>query len=57
MAGTKDKAAGKAMEVEGQATGDPIRQTEGKLVSKRGEEKDASSKLSKRGTASKKPRA
>ena len=48
MAGTKDKLTGKAMEAEGEATGDPIRQAEGKAVTKRGELKDAASKLGKR---------
>ena len=45
MAGTKDKLAGKAMQAEGKATGDPIRQTEGKAVEMRGELKDKASKL------------
>jgi uncharacterized protein YjbJ (UPF0337 family) len=45
MAGTKDKLAGKAMQAEGKATGDPIRQAEGKAVSMRGELKDKASKL------------
>ena len=45
MAGTKDKLAGKAMQAEGKATGDPIRQAEGKAVSMRGELKDRASKL------------
>lgn len=45
MAGTKDKLAGKAMQAEGKATGDPIRQVEGKAVSARGELKDQASKL------------
>lgn len=45
MAGTKDKLAGKAMQAEGKATGDPIRQAEGKAVSMRGEAKDHASKL------------
>lgn len=45
MAGTKDKLTGKAMEAEGKATGDPIRQAEGKAVSMRGELKDQASKL------------
>jgi len=45
MAGTKDKMAGKAMQAEGKATGDPIRQAEGKAVSMRGELKDKASKV------------
>ena len=45
MAGKKDKLTGKAMEAEGKATGDPIRQAEGKAVSMRGELKDQASKL------------
>jgi len=45
MAGTKDKLAGKVMQAEGKATGDPIRQAEGKAVSMRGELKDRASKL------------
>ena len=45
MAGTKDKLTGKAMQVEGKATGDPIRQAQGKAVSTRGELKDKASKL------------
>ena len=32
MAGTKDKLTGKAMQAEGKATGDPIRQAEGKAI-------------------------
>ena len=48
MAGTKDKLTGKAMQAEGKATGDPIRQAEGKAVSMRGELKDKVSKLGKR---------
>ena len=53
MAGTKDKLTGKAMETEGKATGDPIRQAEGKVVAKRGELKDAASKVGKKAKASK----
>jgi uncharacterized protein YjbJ (UPF0337 family) len=45
MAGTKDKLVGKAMQAEGKATGDPIRQAEGEAVSMRGEIKDQASKL------------
>jgi len=45
MAGKKDKLTGKAMEVEGKATGDPVREAEGKAVSMRGELKDRASKL------------
>jgi uncharacterized protein YjbJ (UPF0337 family) len=45
MVGTKDKLAGKAMQAEGKATGDPIRQAEGKALSMRGELKDKASKL------------
>jgi len=44
MAGTKDKLVGKAMQAEGNATGDPIRQAEGKAVSTRGKLKDHASK-------------
>ena len=33
MAGTKERIAGKAMQWEGKATGDPIRETEGKALS------------------------
>jgi uncharacterized protein YjbJ (UPF0337 family) len=57
MAGKKDKLAGKAMQAEGKATGDPIRQAEGKAVSTRGELKDHASKLkpTKLGKGSKKP--
>lgn len=47
MAGTKDNLAGKAMQAEGKATGDPIREAEGKAVSTRGELKDRASKLGK----------
>ena len=57
MAGTKDKVAGKVMQAEGKATGDPIRQAEGKLLSNRGELQDAATKLSKPRTAPKKQRA
>ena len=55
MAGTKDKLVGKAMQAEGKATGDPVRQTQGKVVSMRGEVKDKASKvkLSKLGKGSK----
>lgn len=45
MAGKKDKLTGKAMQAEGKATGDPVRQAEGKAVSMRGELKDQASKL------------
>ena len=45
MAGTKDKLAGKAMQAEGKATGDPVRRAEGKMVSMRGETKDKASQL------------
>jgi uncharacterized protein YjbJ (UPF0337 family) len=45
MAGTKDKLAGKAMQAEGKATGDPVRQAEGKTVTMRGKLKDHASKL------------
>jgi uncharacterized protein YjbJ (UPF0337 family) len=45
MAGTKDKLAGKAMQAEGKATGDPVRQAEGKAVEMRGELKDKASNL------------
>jgi uncharacterized protein YjbJ (UPF0337 family) len=57
MAGKKDKLAGKAMQAEGKATGDPIRQAEGKAVSTRGELKDHASKLkpSKLGKGPRKP--
>jgi uncharacterized protein YjbJ (UPF0337 family) len=48
MAGTKDKLAGKAMQAEGKATGDPIREAEGKVVSLRGELKDRASKAKPR---------
>jgi hypothetical protein len=33
MAGRKERIAGKAMQWEGRATGDPIRETEGKALS------------------------
>ncbi len=45
MAGKKDKLTGKAMQAEGKATGDPIRQAEGKAVEMRGELKDHASEL------------
>jgi uncharacterized protein YjbJ (UPF0337 family) len=45
MAGTKDELAGKAMQAEGKATGDPVRQAEGKAVEMRGDLKDQASKL------------
>ena len=45
MAGTKDKLSGKAMQAEGKATGDPIRQAEGKAVEMRGDLKDKASKV------------
>ena len=48
MAGKKDKIAGKVMQAEGKATGDPIRQAEGKALVMRGEMKDRASKLGKR---------
>jgi uncharacterized protein YjbJ (UPF0337 family) len=48
MAGTKDKLVGKAMQAEGKATGDPVRQAEGKALSMRGELKDRLSKLGTR---------
>jgi uncharacterized protein YjbJ (UPF0337 family) len=44
MAGTKDKLAGQAMQAEGKATGDPVRQAEGKAVTMRGKLKDHASK-------------
>ena len=53
MAGTKDKLTGKAMQAEGKATGDPIRQAEGKAVPMRGELKDSVSKVGKRRKGSK----
>jgi|GraSoiStandDraft_4_1057263.scaffolds.fasta_scaffold3498651_2 hypothetical protein len=40
MAGTKEKLAGKAMQWEGKATGDPIRETEGRALSTFGRMKD-----------------
>ena len=42
MAGRKEKMQGKAMELQGEATGDPIRQAEGKAVSTVGQAKDSS---------------
>jgi hypothetical protein len=40
MAGTKERIAGKAMQWEGKATGDPIRQAEGKALSAFGRMKE-----------------
>jgi uncharacterized protein YjbJ (UPF0337 family) len=40
MAGMKERIAGKAMHWEGKATGDPVRQAEGKSLSTFGRLKD-----------------
>jgi hypothetical protein len=40
MAGEKERIAGKAMQWEGKATGDPIRETEGKALSAFGRMKE-----------------
>jgi uncharacterized protein YjbJ (UPF0337 family) len=48
MAGTKEKMQGKAMEWEGKATGDPIRQAEGKSLSAYGRLKDGAARIRNR---------
>ena len=48
MAGTKERMAGKFMQWEGKATGDPIRTGEGKALSAFGRLKDRVSKLQRR---------
>lgn len=45
MAGRKEKVQGKAMEMEGKATGDKLRETEGKAVHKVGEAKSESARV------------
>ncbi len=45
MAGMKERMAGKVMQWEGKATGDPVRRAEGKLVAAVGRLKQAASKL------------
>jgi len=45
MAGMKERMAGRFMQWEGKATGDPIRRTEGKLVAGFGRLKQAIGKL------------
>ena len=45
MAGMKERMAGKVMQWEGQATGDPVRRAEGKLVAVLGRLKQVVSKL------------
>jgi uncharacterized protein YjbJ (UPF0337 family) len=45
MAGRKEKVQGKAMEMEGKATGDKIRETEGKAVYKVGEAKSGAARV------------
>jgi uncharacterized protein YjbJ (UPF0337 family) len=49
MAGLKERLAGRYMEWEGKATGDPIRRTEGKLVVAFGRLKQAVGKIRQRG--------
>jgi uncharacterized protein YjbJ (UPF0337 family) len=44
MAGRKEKVQGKAMEMEGKATGDKIRETEGKALHKVGEAKSGAAR-------------
>jgi uncharacterized protein YjbJ (UPF0337 family) len=48
MAGLKERLAGRYMEWEGKATGDPIRRTEGKLVVAFGRLKQAVGKIRRR---------
>ena len=48
MAGIKERLAGRFMQWEGKATGDPIRTTEGKALSALGRLKRALSKLGPR---------
>ena len=48
MAGTKERLAGRFMQWEGKATGDPIRTTEGKALSAFGRLKRTLSKLGPR---------
>jgi uncharacterized protein YjbJ (UPF0337 family) len=48
MAGLKERLAGRYMEWEGKATGDPIRRTEGKLVAAFGRLKQAVGKIRRR---------
>ena len=48
MAGEKERLAGRVMQWEGKATGDPIRTTEGKALSAFGRLKRALSKLGPR---------
>ena len=45
MAGMKERMAGRFMQWEGKATGDPIRRTEGKLVAAYGRLKRAVGKI------------
>ena len=45
MAGMKERMAGKFMQWEGRATGDPVRRAEGMLVAALGRLKQAASKL------------
>ena len=45
MAGMKERMAGKVMQWEGNATGDPVRRAEGKLVAAFGRLKQAAGKL------------
>jgi uncharacterized protein YjbJ (UPF0337 family) len=51
MAGMKERMAGRFMQWEGKATGDPIRRTEGKLVAAFGRLKQAIGKLRRRRAA------
>jgi uncharacterized protein YjbJ (UPF0337 family) len=48
MAGLKERLAGRYMEWEGKATGDPTRRTEGKLVAAFGRLKQAVGKIRRR---------
>ena len=51
MAGMKERMAGRFMQWEGKATGDPIRRTEGKLVEAFGRLKRAIGKIGRRRAA------
>jgi len=52
MAGMKERAAGRFMQWEGKATGDPVRTSEGKALSMLGRLKAAVRNLTRRRTAS-----
>ena len=57
MAGMKERMAGRFMQWEGKATGDPIRRTEGKLVEAFGRLKQAIGNARRRRTVPRRPAA